>query len=254
MVKSSVECEVDYVISIEKVSKRYGRKKSLNKVSLHVKKGEVLGLLGPNGAGKSTLLSILATLTKPSGGEVVINGQRLKKAKKHIRSQIGYVPQDIALWEELTVKENMRLWSKMTGRSVSDDELKTLCKSVQLEGKWSEKVQNLSGGMKRKLNIAVALIHKPAILLMDEPTVGIDLQSKMEIGRYIQKLTREGKTVIYITHDLNEILGLCHRFAVLKEGEVQFIGTMEEARTATRQHSDEAVIYQLLHPAVQRGY
>ncbi|TYR79753.1 ABC transporter ATP-binding protein [Priestia megaterium] len=242
------------MIKIEKVSKRYGRKKSLNKVTLHVKQGEIVGLLGPNGAGKSTLLSILATITKPSSGEITIGGHRLKKKKSAIRELIGYVPQDIALWEELTVKENMRLFSKMTKQPITDDELKTLCKAVQLEGKWKEKVHSLSGGMKRKLNIAVALIHRPAVMLMDEPTVGIDLQSKMEIARYIKQLAREGKTVIYITHDMNEILGLCDRFAVLKEGELQFVGTMDEARDMTRQLNDEQVIYQLLHPTVQRDH
>lgn len=235
------------MIEINNVSKTYGKKRSLANVTLTVESGEVIGLLGPNGAGKSTLLSILSTITAPSSGNVTIGGLSLKKNQKAIREVIGYVPQDIALWEELSVKENMKMWSKMTSRSLSNKQLQSLCSAVQLEGRWKEKVKNLSGGMKRKLNIAVSLIHEPSVLLMDEPTVGIDLQSKLEIIRYIKQLAAKGKTIIYITHDLNEILGVCDRFAVLKEGKLEFVGTMDQAKEKTREDAEENVVYKLLH-------
>ncbi|WP_043979747.1 ABC transporter ATP-binding protein [Priestia megaterium] len=235
------------MIEINNVSKTYGKKRSLANVTLTVESGEVIGLLGPNGAGKSTLLSILSTITAPSSGNVTIGGLSLKKNQKAIREVIGYVPQDIALWEELSVKENMKMWSKMTSRSLSNEQLQSLCSAVQLEGRWKEKVKNLSGGMKRKLNIAVSLIHEPSVLLMDEPTVGIDLQSKLEIIRYIKQLAAKGKTIIYITHDLNEILDVCHRFAVLKEGKLEFAGTMNQAKEKTGEEAEENVVYKLLH-------
>ncbi|MED4041859.1 ABC transporter ATP-binding protein [Priestia aryabhattai] len=235
------------MIEINNVSKTYGKKQSLANVTLTVESGEVIGLLGPNGAGKSTLLSILSTITAPSSGNVTIGGLSLKKNQKAIREVIGYVPQDIALWEELSVKENMKMWSKMTSRSLSNEQLQSLCSAVQLEGRWKEKVKNLSGGMKRKLNIAVSLIHEPSVLLMDEPTVGIDLQSKLEIIRYIKQLAAKGKTIIYITHDLNEILGVCDRFAVLKEGKQEFVGTMDQAKEKTGEDAEENVVYKLLH-------
>ena len=235
------------MIEINNVSKTYGKKRSLANVTLTVESGEVIGLLGPNGAGKSTLLSILSTITAPSSGNVTIGGLSLKKNQKAIREVIGYVPQDIALWEELSVKENMKMWGKMTSRSLSNEQLQSLCSAVQLEGRWKEKVKNLSGGMKRKLNIAVSLIHEPSVLLMDEPTVGIDLQSKLEIIRYIKQLASKGKTIIYITHDLNEILDVCHRFAVLKEGKLEFVGTMDQAKEKTGEDAEENVVYKLLH-------
>lgn len=123
------------MIEINNVSKTYGKKRSLANVTLTVESGEVIGLLGPNGAGKSTLLSILSTITAPSSGNVTIGGLSLKKNQKAIREVIGYVPQDIALWEELSVKENMKMWSKMTSRSLSNEQLQSLCSAVQHEGR-----------------------------------------------------------------------------------------------------------------------
>ena len=143
---------------------------------------------------------------------------------------IGYVPQDIGLWEDLTVEENMIFWSKFSEQPVEKEHLFALCQKVRLEEKWYEKVANLSGGMKRKLNIAVSLIHNPEILLMDEPTVGIDLESKLEINKYIQDLAKQGKTVLYTTHDLREIMHLCDRIGVLNNGEITFVGTIDEAK------------------------
>lgn len=239
------------MIKIMNISKFHGKKCSLHDVTLSIEKGIIYGLLGPNGAGKSTLLSILATISQPASGHVEIHGYDLGKQTKEVREHIGYVPQDVALWEHLSVKENFVLWGKFAKRKVSEEELYVLCRTVHLQDKWDEKVSRLSGGMKRKLNIAVALIHDPDVLLMDEPTVGIDIQSKLEINQYLRELARLGKTIVYTTHDINEILYLCDRICILKNGAITFSGTMEEARVFANEkglssEDDEAFIYSLL--------
>lgn len=240
------------MISIKNIEKKYGSVKRLDQVSLEVSEGEIFGLLGENGAGKSTLISILATVLKPSSGSVTIKGLDLRSEKRKIRQMIGYVPQEIALWEEFTVKENLRYWSKFANVKPMEERLRALCEAVSLGDKWNEKVSNLSGGMKRKLNIAIALIHDPPILLMDEPTVGIDLQSKLDINQYMKSMAEQGKTILYITHDIHEIIHLCDRIGVLQKGQLQFVGTLDEARlllgneTIHSQVSIEDVVYQLL--------
>lgn len=239
------------MIRLENVTKNYGKKTLLRGVSLTIQKGEIFGLLGANGAGKSTLLSILATVLKPSEGTVTVNGLDLLRDAKKVRRLIGYVPQDIALWEEFTVKENLVLWSRFGREKVTEQQLLQLCEAVQLKDKWNEKVASLSGGMKRKLNIAVALMHDPAILLMDEPTVGIDLQSKLEINQYVKALSAQGKTIVYITHDLTEIVQLCSRIGVLRKGCLEFTGTIEQAEEKLRKQGVapegvHEVVYEML--------
>lgn len=246
------------MISIKNIEKKYGSVKRLDCVSLDVREGEIFGLLGENGAGKSTLISILATVLKPSAGSVTINGIDIKDGKKKIRQMIGYVPQEIALWEDFTVKENFYYWSKFANVKPTEDRLLALCEAVSLGDKWNEKVSDLSGGMKRKLNIAIALIHDPPILLMDEPTVGIDLQSKMDINKYMKSMAEQGKTILYITHDIHEIIHLCNRIGILQKGQLQFVGTLEEARrqlegeASQSQISTEDVVYQLLSGSLSK--
>ncbi|MFJ7830823.1 ABC transporter ATP-binding protein [Peribacillus sp. NPDC097284] len=239
------------MIIINNIVKRYGDNLLLDDVSLQIGKGEIFGLLGSNGAGKSTLISILATVLQPSSGNIRINGLDLKKQTKQVRQLIGFVPQDIALWDEFTVKENLRFWSKFVNGKVTEERLLELCDAVQLEDKWDERVSSLSGGMKRKLNIAVSLIHDPDILLMDEPTVGIDLQSKLEINQYVKRLAEQGKTIVYITHDMSEIVKLCDRIGVLQKGVMKFTGTLKQAAESFREMGYynigiEEVVYRLL--------
>lgn len=240
------------MIIIEDVYRRFGKISVLQGASLHIQPGEIFGLLGANGAGKSTLLAILATTMRPSNGKIIVKGLDLNKQKKQIRNIIGYVPQDIALWEELTVKENLRLWSKFLNRTIPEERLIKACEDFTLTNKWNEKVKNLSGGMKRKLNIAVATLHDPDILLMDEPTVGIDLQSKLEINQYMKNLANQGITIVYTTHDVSEIKSLCTRMGVLQNGRFSFIGTISEGYNMLIKESmsldfkEEEVIYQLL--------
>ncbi|MTH54668.1 ATP-binding cassette domain-containing protein [Bacillus mangrovi] len=234
------------MIEIQNVSKSYGKKQPLNRVSLTIPEGEVFGLLGPNGAGKSTLLSILATISVQDQGTAQIGGLDSKKQKKQVRRKIGYVPQDVALWEQNTVKENMTIFGRLSKSKATKDELKKLCSDVKLEDQWNEKVSSLSGGMKRKLNIAAALIHDPDILLMDEPTVGIDLQSKLEINQLVKRLAQDGKTIVYTTHDLNEIVTLFDRIGVLKNGAFSFVGTASEAEERYSSDKGSDWVYAML--------
>ncbi len=240
----------DKMIQISHVGKKIKNKTLLNDITLHIHKGEILALLGPNGAGKSTLIRILATVLKPSSGSITVDNLSLKKDTKRIRERIGYVPQEVALWEDLTVKENLDFWRQFSKQKVTEDRVLQLCDLVSLRDQLHQKVSHLSGGMKRKLNIIVALLHNPAILLMDEPTVGIDLQSKLEINQFVQLLAKQGKTIVYITHDLSEITRLSDRLAVLNDGEITFIGTLEEASAhlgmMDMHVSEEEMIFQLL--------
>ena len=197
------------MFKIQQLTKTFGQKTVLNNVSFSIDKGRIVGLVGENGAGKSTLLSILATLQQPTAGIISLNEQQYSDHLKEIRKQIGFVPQDIAVWDELTVEENMIFFEKLSWVKKSKDELKQLCLNMKLD-QWKEPVKILSGGMKRKLNLAISLIHQPQVLLLDEPTVGIDLKSRTEIGSYLHDLaSTEDKIIIYTSHDMDEITSLC---------------------------------------------
>lgn len=197
------------MIHVDKLVKTYGKKTILDHISFSIHKGDIVGLVGENGAGKSTLLTILATLQKPTNGKITLNDQLYEKNLKNIRKEIGFVPQDIAIWEEFTVKENMIFFNKLSWKKRTKDQLRQLCLDMKLD-KWKEPVKTLSGGMKRKLNIAISLIHDPDVILLDEPTVGIDLKSRKEIGAYLKELaSSQEKTIIYTSHDMDEIMFLC---------------------------------------------
>ncbi|HLR41039.1 MAG TPA: ABC transporter ATP-binding protein [Virgibacillus sp.] len=199
------------MLQVTDLSKNYGANTILDEVSFSIETGEIIGLVGENGAGKSTLLNILATLQRPSKGSITLDGRTYQKHTKEIRKQIGFVPQDIAVWEEFSVEENMNFFEKLAWKKKSKEQLRQLCLDMKLE-KWKEPVKTLSGGMKRKLNLAISFIHDPQILLLDEPTVGIDLKSRKEIGTYLQEQSlKENKTIIYTSHDMDEINQLCHR-------------------------------------------
>ncbi|MFC4022587.1 ABC transporter ATP-binding protein [Oceanobacillus longus] len=197
------------MLNVQSISKSYGKKQILNPLSFSIQSGEIVGLVGENGAGKSTLLQILATLIKPTKGIMQLNDLAYEDDKKEIRKQIGFVPQDIAIWEEFTVEENMVFFEKLSWKNKNKQQLKQLCLDMELD-KWKEPVYKMSGGMKRKLNLAISLIHNPHVLLLDEPTVGIDLKSRKEIGNYLKNLTtNQNKIIIYTSHDMDEIINLC---------------------------------------------
>lgn len=199
------------MLNVDGLTKKYRKLTVLNNVSLSVEAGEIIGLVGENGAGKSTLLEILATLLEPTKGTIYLNDLSYHRHKQSIRKQIGFVPQDVAIWDTFTVEENMKFFEKLSWVSKDNEALRQLCLDMKLD-QWKEYVKTLSGGMKRKLNVAITLIHDPTILLLDEPTVGIDLKSRKEIGEYLYNQAKEaGKTIIYTSHDMDEIIHLCDR-------------------------------------------
>lgn len=207
------------MLHVHELSKIYGNKTILHHVNFHIQTGEIVGLVGENGVGKSTLLHILASMIEQTDGHFTIDGES-DEYPARIRKKIGFVPQDIALWEDFTVKENMQFFERLSWKRKSNAALKELCEAMHLH-EWDRRVQLLSGGMKRKLNMAISLIHDPPILFLDEPTVGIDLKSKKEIATYLTDLaTTEHKTILYISHDMDEIMTMCNR--VISIGEDPF--------------------------------
>ena len=220
------------MIEIKDVTKSYGRQKVLQNVSFEIMEGELFGLLGPNGAGKSTLIDILTGIQSMDSGEIFINGKSIKTDKVEIRKHLGLVPQDIALLEELNAVDNLEYFGGLYGLAGSElkSQIEKLLEVAGLTDKKKEKVKNYSGGMKRRLNIAVAMLHNPSILILDEPTVGVDAQSRQHIFDYIQSLAEQGTTILYTSHYMEEIEALCKRVFILDLGEEVAYGTKEEVK------------------------
>lgn len=237
------------MIVANQITIRRGKKTVVHPLSFQVQEGEIFGILGSNGAGKSSLLATLATLRPVARGDVFISGHSLEGSQKFVRRAVGFVSQELALWDGETVETNMRFFAKVQGVEKDPQFLQQLCEQVSLPGVWKVPVHQLSGGMKRKLHIAIGLLHDPKVLLLDEPTVGIDLPSKREIGEFLTGWVREGRAVCYTTHDASEVERLCNRMMVLAEGRISFHGTPSEARSVTG-HSNtgpfEDVFYDLL--------
>ena len=220
------------MIEIKDVTKSYGRQKVLQNVSFEIMEGELFGLLGPNGAGKSTLIDILTGIQSMDSGDIFINGKSIKTDKVEIRKQLGLVPQDIALLEELNAVDNLEYFGGLYGLAGAElkNQIEKLLEVAGLTDKKKEKVKNYSGGMKRRLNIAVAMLHNPSILILDEPTVGVDAQSRQHIFDYIQSLAEQGTTILYTSHYMEEIEALCKRVFILDLGEEVAYGTKEEVK------------------------
>ena len=220
------------MIEIKDVTKSYGRQKVLQNVSFEIMEGELFGLLGPNGAGKSTLIDILTGIQSMDSGEIFINGKSIKTDKVEIRKHLGLVPQDIALLEELNAVDNLEYFGGLYGLAGTElkSQIEKLLGVAGLTDKKKEKVKNYSGGMKRRLNIAVAMLHNPSILILDEPTVGVDAQSRQYIFDYIQSLAEQGTTILYTSHYMEEIETLCRRVFILDLGEEVAYGTKEEVK------------------------
>ena len=220
------------MIEIKDVTKSYGRQKVLQNVSFEIMEGELFGLLGPNGAGKSTLIDILTGIQSMDSGDIFINGKSIKTDKVEIRKHLGLVPQDIALLEELNAVDNLEYFGGLYGLAGTElkSQIEKLLEVAGLTDKKKEKVKNYSGGMKRRLNIAVAMLHNPSILILDEPTVGVDAQSRQHIFDYIQSLAEQGTTILYTSHYMEEIEALCKRVFILDLGEEVAYGTKEEVK------------------------
>lgn len=215
------------MIRFEKVQKNYGKKTILKDFSVSIDKGESIGVIGPNGAGKSTFLKIAASVQKPDKGIVFYDDVPLKKLIKTYRQDIGYIPQDIALYEELTVREQIKFWKSVTNNKVNESYLSQMISMLHLDQVMEQRVRNLSGGWKRKVNLCVGMLHEPPIIMLDEPTVGIDIAAKADIINWLKVLNDLGTTVIYISHDWHELKQLSNRVFIIDQGQIAYEGSME---------------------------
>ena len=228
-----MEVKNGYAIELKGMTRRFGTFTAVNNLSLQVKKGELFGFLGPNGAGKTTTINMLTTLLKPSEGNAVVAGYNLMHEDALVRSRIGVVPQSFSLFEELTPMENLwyigELYSmdRANVRKRSEE----LLKIVTLYDKRDVQAGTFSGGMKQRLSVAAGLLHSPQILFMDEPTTGLDPQSRIALRELTQELHRSGMTIIYTTHDMEEADKLCERIAIMDRGKLIALGTSEELKS-----------------------
>lgn len=213
------------------VSKRYKKRLVVDNMNFEISDGDVLGLLGSNGAGKSTTLSMIATLLKPDSGQILLDDVDIFSQQKNICRKIGYVPQEIALYEKLTGNDNLSFFAKAYHLSgdVMEERLQYVKKILGLtEEQLREKVYCYSGGMKRRLNMGVALLHDPKLLLLDEPTVGVDIESRDRILETIEKLSEKGTMVIYIGHYMEEVAQICKKICIMNQGNRIIFGEIQE--------------------------
>jgi ABC-2 type transport system ATP-binding protein len=221
------------MLSLHSVTKKYGPITALDGVSLEIARGEFFGLLGPNGAGKSTLMSLLAGLRSADAGKLQLDGAPLSTTDAKARLAMGLVPQSIALYEDLSAEENLRIFGKLYGLrgTLLRERVDEALEAVQLTDRRSGLVKDFSGGMQRRLNLVSALLHRPKLLLCDEPTVGIDPQSRNAIFDFLEKMNREGLTIIYSTHYMEEATRLCSRIGIIDHGKILALGTLDELLT-----------------------
>jgi len=224
---------LNLMLTLENITKRYGALTALSGVSLQINRGEFFGLLGPNGAGKSTLMSLVAGLRAPDAGAIALDGVALNADDSAARLALGLVPQHIALYQELSPDQNLRIFGQLYGLrgALLQERVEEALQAVQLIDRRKDQVKNFSGGMQRRLNLAAALLHRPKVLLCDEPTVGVDPQSRNAIFEYLERLNREGLTIIYSTHYMEEATRLCSRIGVIDHGKILALGTLDELLT-----------------------
>ncbi len=215
------------MITVQGLVKRYGQRTAVNGVSFSVQAGEVFGLLGPNGAGKTTTISILATLLQPDEGQITIGGYDLRTQAAAAKPLIGFVPQELALYPTLNAWDNLAFFGRIYGLHGKQlhARIESVLSLVRLRDRAGEAVRNFSGGMKRRLNIAAGLVHQPSVLFLDEPTVGVDPQSRNFIFEHVAQLKAEGMTIIYTTHYMEEAERLCDRVAIMDEGRIVAMDT-----------------------------
>lgn len=223
------------IIEVKNVTKRFNDKLVLDNVSYEVNKGEIFGFIGPNGAGKSTLINIMTTLLTPDSGSIKICGYDILKEPIKAKECIGYVPQELALIEELNAYDNLEFFGSLYGLKgkILKERIKESLKVTGLEETKKQKVKKFSGGMKRRLNIAVAIMHHPKVLILDEPTVGVDPQSRNHIFSFVKNICKEwGTTVIYTSHYMEEIEELCKRVFIIDLGKEIAYGDREEIKAS----------------------
>jgi len=220
------------LLETKNLVKRYGELRAVDDVTFEVRPGEIYGLLGPNGAGKTTTISVACGLLKPDGGTISVDGSGFWKDPKKARSKMGVVPQELALYEELSGRENLEFWGRIAGLSTRDSKTRAteLLEALMLSERAKEAVKKYSGGMKRRINLGCALMHRPRLIMLDEPTVGIDPQARANILEFIKVLVSEGVGILYTTHYLEEAETLCDRIGIIDHGKILAEGTLHELR------------------------
>jgi ABC-2 type transport system ATP-binding protein len=216
---------VSVAVAISQVEKRFGSLRALAGVSLQIDEGEFFGLLGPNGAGKTTLISCLAGLTRPDSGQLMVMGHDVLGDYREARRCLGVVPQELVFDPFFSVRETLRIQSGYFGIRHNDDWIDEILASLDLTAKAEVNMRRLSGGMKRRVLVAQALVHKPPVIVLDEPTAGVDVELRQGLWQFIRRLNQDGHTVILTTHYLEEAEALCGRIAMLKQGRIVALDT-----------------------------
>ena len=218
------------LLRVQGLFKAFAAIRAVDCVSFEVRPGEIYGLLGPNGAGKTTTISMISGLLKPDAGEVMVAGTPFWSDPQKAKRIMGVVPQELAIYEELTGRENLEFWGRMAGLSSGDAKSRTaeLLEALTLTDRAKDAVKTYSGGMKRRINLGCALLHKPKLLLLDEPTVGIDPQARLNILKFIRNLRDTGTAILYTTHYLEEAESLCQRIGIIDHGKLLAEGTLKE--------------------------
>lgn len=223
---------MNIILEIKSLKKSFGEKTVVDKMSFKVNKGEILGFLGPNGAGKSTTINMITTILDVDDGKVLFEGREISENDNDFKKSLGYVPQDIALFNDLSAYENVKFFGSLYGLKGNylNDRVKETLELVGLYDRKNDYPDSFSGGMKRRLNIACSIVHKPKILIMDEPTVGIDPQSRNNILEVTKNLRDEGTTVIYTSHYMEEVDAICTRLIIVDSGHIIESGDKEEIK------------------------
>jgi len=218
------------ILEVQHLVKKYDDFAAVDGVSFAIEAGEIFSLLGPNGAGKTTTISVLSCLLKPTSGDAIIGGHSVTRESLQVREVIGVVPQDIALYNMLSARENLEFWGRMYGMggAALKQRVNEVLGQIGLTDKANAKIETYSGGMKRRVNIGVGLLHKPRIIYMDEPTVGIDPQSRRSILDTVKDLNKQGMTVLYTTHYMEEAQELSDRVGIIDHGKLIALGTQKE--------------------------
>jgi ABC-2 type transport system ATP-binding protein len=227
-------------VLVEHLTKSYGSLQALKNVSLDVKEGEFFGLLGPNGAGKTTLISILAGLCRPDSGRAFVMGTNVQTNFIEARRLLGVVPQELVFDPFFTVRETLRFQSGYFGIRNNDDWIDEIMTHLDLTSKANNNMRSLSGGMKRRVLVAQALVHRPPVIVLDEPTAGVDVELRQSLWKFISRLNQDGHTILLTTHYLEEAESLCGRIAMLKSGQVVALDTTQNLLARYGAHKVQA--------------
>lgn len=227
---AGVKTRIEDVLAVKGLVKSYGERTVVDDVTFHIRAGETYGLLGPNGAGKTTIISMVAGLIPADAGSVTVVGEAMTPTSTHPKGHIGLVPQELAIYPDLSARENLRFFGRLQGlrRKELGTRTNEVLELIGLADRAGEQTKKFSGGMKRRLNIGIGLLHRPTLLILDEPTVGVDPQSRNSILESVERLSAEGMAVLYTTHYMEEAERLCDRIAILDEGRVQAEGTRDQ--------------------------